>query len=144
MAGASHSAVPVTAQAARRASKRAVLWQFVVQSPLGAAGGLIVVVMALLAVFADFVTTYDPTANNFGDMLMPPGAEHLLGTDQFGRDVYTRIVYGARTAMLVGFVSAFVGATAGLVLGVASAYFGGRFDLLFPRGVGGLIGVPLI
>jgi peptide/nickel transport system permease protein len=144
MAGASHSAVPVTAQAARRASKRAVLWQFVVQSPLGAAGGLIVVMMALLAVFADFVTSFDPTANNFGDMLVPPSADHLLGTDQFGRDVYTRIVYGARTAMLVGFVSAFVGATLGLMLGVASAYSGGRFDLLFQRMMDVLMAFPLI
>src|SRR5919108_4050472 len=144
MAGASHSAVPVTAQAARRASKRAVLWQFVVQSPLGAAGGLIVVMMALLAVFADFVTSFDPTTNNFGDMLVPPSADHLLGTDQFGRDVYTRIVYGARTAMLVGFVSAFVGATLGLMLGVASAYSGGRFDLLFQRMMDVLMAFPLI
>ena len=63
-------------------------------------------------------------------MLERPSGEHWLGTDQFGRDLYTRIVYGARTALLVGFVSAFIGGTLGLILGVASAYFGGRFDLL--------------
>jgi peptide/nickel transport system permease protein len=144
MTTASHPAVPLADQAVPWSSRRAAWRQFIVQNPLGAAGGLVVVVMALLAVFADFVTTYDPTANDFGDMLMPPGAEHLLGTDQFGRDVYTRIVYGARTAMLVGFVSAFVGATVGLVLGVASAYFGGRFDLLFQRVMDVLMAFPLI
>jgi peptide/nickel transport system permease protein len=76
--------------------------------------------------------------------LVPPSAEHWLGTDQFGRDLYTRIVYGARTALLVGFVSAFVGATLGLILGVASAYFGGRFDLLFQRVMDVLMAFPLI
>ena len=144
MASVSHPAVPVADQAMRRSSKRAVVRHFVVQNPLGAAGGLVVVVMALMAVFAELVTTYDPTANNFGEMLAPPSADHLLGTDQFGRDLYTRIVYGARTALLVGFVSAFVGATMGLVLGVASAYFGGRFDLLFQRLMDVLMAFPLI
>jgi peptide/nickel transport system permease protein len=144
MASVSHPAVTLADQAARRPSRRAVVWQFVVQNPLGAAGGLVVVIMAILAVFADLVTTYDPTANNFGEMLVPPSAEHLLGTDQFGRDLYARIVYGARTALLVGFVSAFVGATLGLVLGVASAYFGGRFDLLFQRVMDVLMAFPII
>jgi peptide/nickel transport system permease protein len=144
MPSASHPAVPLADQAVRWPSRRAAWRQFAVQNPLGAAGGLVVVIMALLAVLADLVTTYDPTANNFGEMLVPPSAEHLLGTDQFGRDVYTRIVYGARTAMLVGFVSAFVGATLGLILGVASAYFGGRFDLLFQRVMDVLMAFPLI
>ena len=100
--------------------------------------------MIFMAVFADFVTVYDPTRNNFGAMLEPPSADYWLGTDQFGRDLYTRIVYGARTALLVGFVSAFVGATLGLVLGVASAYFGGRFDLIFQRIMDVLMAFPLI
>jgi peptide/nickel transport system permease protein len=144
MASASHPAAPAADQAVRRSTGWTAVRQFVVQNPLGAAGGLIVVAMALMAVFADFVTAYDPTANNFGEMLVPPSAEHLLGTDQFGRDVYTRIVYGARTAMLVGFVSAFVGATLGLTLGVASAYFSGRFDLFFQRVMDVFMAFPLI
>ena len=106
--------------------------------------GFVVFVMIFMAVFADFVTVYDPTRNNFGAMLEPPSADHWLGTDQFGRDLYTRIVYGARTALLVGFVSAFVGATIGLVLGVASAYFGGRFDLIFQRVMDVLMAFPLV
>jgi peptide/nickel transport system permease protein len=125
-------------------SRWSVVRQFCAQNPLGAAGGFIVLVMIVMAVLAEEVTIYDPTRNNFGAMLEAPSASYWLGTDQFGRDLYTRIVFGARTALLVGFVSAFVGATIGLVLGVASAYFGGRFDLIFQRIMDVLMAFPLI
>jgi peptide/nickel transport system permease protein len=131
-------------QAPPRSSRLAVLWQFCAQNPLGAAGGLVVVVMIVMAALADVVTVYDPTRNNFGAMLESPSREYWLGTDQFGRDLYTRIVYGARTALLVGFVSAFVGGTLGLILGVASAHFGGRFDLLVQGIMDVLMAFPLI
>jgi peptide/nickel transport system permease protein len=103
------------------------------KQPLGAFGCAIVLLMVVMAVFAQFLTSYDPVEINFAHMLLAPNAEYWLGTDQFGRDILTRIIYGARTALLVGVVSAFVGSTIGLVLGVASAYFGGTFDLLFMR-----------
>jgi peptide/nickel transport system permease protein len=136
---------PNTAEhAPARQSNLALVWQFCRQNPLGAAGAFIVFLMAFLAVFADVVTIHDPTRNNFGAMLEPPSADHWLGTDQYGRDLYARIVYGARTALLVGFVSAFVGATIGLVLGVASAYFGGRFDLIFQRVMDVVMAFPLV
>jgi peptide/nickel transport system permease protein len=127
-----------------RPSRWALLWKFVTQNPLGAAGAVIVIVMIVMAVFAEAVTVYDPTANNFGEMLERPSADHWLGTDQFGRDLYTRIVYGARTALLVGFVSALIGGTLGLVLGVASAYFGGRFDFFLQSVMDVLMAFPLI
>jgi peptide/nickel transport system permease protein len=122
----------------------ALIWQFCAQNPLGAAGALVVILMIVMAVLAEAVTVHDPVRNNFGAMLEPPSAEYWLGTDQFGRDLYTRIVFGARTALLVGFVSAFVGATIGLVLGVASAYFGGRLDLFLQRIMDVLMAFPLI
>jgi peptide/nickel transport system permease protein len=131
-------------QARPRPSRLATLWQFCVQNPLGAAGGLVVLVMIAMAASAELVTVYDPTRNNFGAMLEAPSHEYWLGTDQFGRDLYTRIVYGARTALLVGFVSAFVGGTIGLVLGVSSAHFGGRFDLLLQGVMDVLMAFPLI
>jgi len=127
-----------------RPSRLTVLWQFCRQNPLGAAGGFVVIVMIAMAALADVVTVYDPTSNNFRTTLEAPNAVYWLGTDQFGRDLYARVVYGARTALLVGFVSAFVGATIGLILGVASAYFGGLFDLLFQRVMDVLMAFPLI
>jgi len=114
------------------------------QHPLGAAGAVIVLVMIFMAAFADVITPYDPEENNFEFMLSPPNWQFLLGTDQFGRDLFTRIVYGARTALYVGFVAAFIGATAGLVLGVASAFFGGTFDLIFQRIMDVFMAFPLI
>ena len=114
------------------------------KQPLGAAGGLVVLIMIFMAVFAELIAPYDPEANSFEFMLVGPSADFLLGTDQFGRDLLSRIIYGARTALYVGFVSAFFGATAGLVLGVASAYFGGKIDLLFQRVLDVFMAFPLI
>ena len=144
MAILSQSGAVAAEHAPPRPSRWTLLWRFVTQNPLGAAGAVIVIVMIVMATFAEVVTTYDPTANSFGEMLERPSAEHWLGTDQYGRDLYTRIVYGARTALAVGFVSAFIGGTLGLVLGVASAYFGGRFDFLLQSVMDVLMAFPLI
>lgn len=112
--------------------------------PLGAAGALIVLIMIFMAIFANAIAPYDPVVNDFSRMHSPPNLENLLGTDQFGRDVLSRIIYGARTALFVGFVSAFIGALLGLVLGVMSAYFGGWFDLVFQRIMDVFMAFPLI
>jgi peptide/nickel transport system permease protein len=100
--------------------------------------------MILMAVFADFLTVYNPTENSLEHMLVPPDSDFWLGTDQFGRDLLTRIIYGARTALTVGFTCAIFGSTMGLVLGVASAYFGGIFDLVVQRIVDVVMAFPLI
>ncbi len=112
--------------------------------PLGAFGAGIVIVMIFMSIFADLVTGFDPELNSFKDMLTPPGDPFYLGTDQFGRDVLTRIIYGARTALFVGLTAAFVGSVLGLVLGVASAYFGGMFDLILQRVMDVFMAFPLI
>jgi peptide/nickel transport system permease protein len=121
-----------------------VVLELMRRKPLGAAGAIIVIVMILTAAFADFVTPYDPVANSFADMTKAPGWVHWLGTDQFGRDMLARIIYGARTALFVGFTSALVGGAVGLVLGVGSAYFGGRIDLMFQRVMDIFMAFPLI
>jgi peptide/nickel transport system permease protein len=121
-----------------------IVGRFARRNPLGAAGAVVVVVMVLVAMFADVIAPYNPVANAFDRLHEPPNRENWFGTDQFGRDVFSRIIYGARTALLVGFVSAFVGATLGLVLGVGSAYFGGRIDLVFQRIVDIFMAFPLI
>ena len=112
--------------------------------PLGAAGGAIVVLMILMAFFAEFLTFFDPEINSLEHMLVPPDDVFWLGTDQFGRDQFTRIIFGARTALTVGFTCAIIGSTLGLVLGVASAYFGGMFDLVVQRIVDVIMAFPLI
>ena len=77
-------------------------------------------------------------------MHLPPSSEFWLGSDQFGRDMLSRLIHGARTALFIGFVSAFIGGVSGLILGVASAYFGGRFDLVFQRIMDIFMAFPLI
>ena len=128
----------------KKPSRLAALLGFSRRNPLGAAGALIVLIMVVMAAFAEFLSSYDPTANDFAAMLSAPDREHWLGTDQFGRDLFTRIIHGARTALLVGFISAFVGATLGLLLGVASAYYGGWFDMILQRVMDVLMAFPLI
>lgn len=118
--------------------------QFVVTQPLGAAGLLVILLMAFAGIFAEYVAPYDPVAIDFGAMLAPPSPEHVMGTDSFGRDIFTRIIYGARTALAIGFLSSFAGCTLGAAVGVASAYFGGKIDLVVQRFVDILLAFPII
>ena len=122
-----------SAQLPPKKSLFTIVWRWCKRQPLGAASAAVLVGIILVAVFADFVAPYDPTLNDFANMLTAPGADFLLGTDQFGRDVLSRIIYGAQTALFVGFTAAFFGSTIGLILGVTSAYLGGLFDLIFQR-----------
>ena len=118
--------------------------EFIRRRPLGAFGLLLVVVMILSAIFADRIAPYDPTALSFKDLLLPPSPEHLMGTDNFGRDVFSRLVYGSRTALLLGFTASIVGCTLGLALGIIGAYVGGLVDQLIQRLMDVLISFPLI
>jgi peptide/nickel transport system permease protein len=117
---------------------------FTRRRPLGAIGAAIVLLNLLVAVGADLISPYDPLATDYGAMLAAPSAGHWLGTDAFGRDVLSRLLYGSRTAMLVGFSCAFFGATVGAVIGVASAYFGKRVDLVIQRVMDIFLSFPLI
>src|SRR3982074_3227264 len=106
---------------------------FVKRRPLGTAGSALIIVMLLAAAFADVIAPYDPTAINCPDLLKPPSAQHLLGADNFGRDVLSRVIFGSRTALLVGFTASLGGGTPGLGAGVAGAYRGGRTDQIIQR-----------
>ena len=119
-------------------------YEFCRRRPLGALGGAVIVAMLLTAIFAPLLSPYDPVATDFGAMLSPPAKAHPLGTDAFGRDVLSRLIYGSRTALMVGFGAAVFGATAGAVLGVGSAYFGGRIDLYVQRLMDVFLCFPLI
>jgi peptide/nickel transport system permease protein len=129
---------------ARRPTWIAASLRFARQRPLGAFAALIVGLMILMAALAGLIAPFDPLATDYSAMLQAPSAAHWFGTDSFGRDVLTRILYGSRTALWVGFASSFSGATLGAVLGVASAYFGGRIDLILQRLMDLLLSFPLI
>ena len=112
--------------------------------PLGAIGAAVIVVMIVVALLAPLISPYDPVANDFAGMLAAPSRAHWLGTDAFGRDVLSRLIYGSHTALAVGFGSSMLGASIGALLGVGSAYFGGRVDLYLQRIMDVLLSFPLI
>jgi peptide/nickel transport system permease protein len=125
-------------------SWRAGIIRFCRREPLGTVGLVLVLVMALAGLSAEWIAPYSPTSNDFAAMTEPPSWAHLMGTDQFGRDLFSRIIFGARTALIVGFSCAMIGGITGLVLGVGSAYFGGRLDLLLQRVFDVVMAFPLI
>jgi peptide/nickel transport system permease protein len=131
-------------EAPETAGARSRALDFCRRQPLGTFGLVLVLVMAVAGLGAEWIAPYSPTANDFSAMTEPPSWAHIMGTDQFGRDLFSRIVYGARTAFIVGFSCAIVGGFAGLVLGVASAYFGGRLGLLLERVNDVIMAFPLI
>ncbi|MGD9617557.1 MAG: ABC transporter permease [Alphaproteobacteria bacterium] len=122
----------------------AAVWNFLRRQPVGSIGIFLVLLFGLAGAFADVLAPYNPTANDFSAMTEPPSWAHPLGTDQLGRDLLSRILYGARTAFIVGLTAALVSGFAGLFLGVASAYFGGHIDLLVQRFVDVFMAFPLI
>src|SRR5215467_10826642 len=123
---------------------RSSVLDFCRREPLGTFGLVLVLIMAVAGLGAEWIAPYSPTANDFAAMTEPPSWAHIMGTDQFGRDLFSRIVFGARTALIVGFACAMIGGVIGLVLGVGSAYFGGYLDLVLQRLFDILMAFPLI
>src|SRR5207245_7167000 len=101
--------------------------------PLGAIGAVVMAVFVLAAVFADLIAPYDPLTVTASLSLAPPSAAHWMGADSFGRDVYSRIVYGARISLAVGLGSTLLGSAIGVVIGLTSGYLVGWVDLITQR-----------
>jgi peptide/nickel transport system permease protein len=116
--------------------------KFVRTKPLGAAGALIILGMMVVAALARTLAPYDAYEADYGAQFARPSAQHWFGTDEFGRDLMSRIVYGARIALFVGFTASFMGCTIGGLLGVTSAYLGGKVDLLLERLMDILLAFP--
>ncbi len=138
------AAIAVQGGARPRSGAWAGIARFVHKKPLGAAGGALMLVMLITAVFAELLQTHDPIATNAAYTLGPPNLEHLLGTDHLGRDIYSRIVHGARVSLVVGVASTLLGSVLGGVIGLLSAYVGGKTDLLTQRILDILQGLPLL
>jgi len=135
----------VTAGSAPRPRKeRSKLVDFVYTQPVGAVSLIIIVAMFVAGVFAPYIAPYHPLDVDYFAILAAPSVEHVAGTDAFGRDVFSRIIFGARTALIIGLTSSFIGCTLGAILGAASAYFGGRTDAIIQRIVDILLSFPLI
>jgi peptide/nickel transport system permease protein len=117
---------------------------FVRRYPLGAIGALIMIAFVLTAIFADAITTYDPLTTNARTSLAPPGDLHTLGADFMGRDVLSRIIYGARISLAVGLGATALGCLIGMAVGLMSGFFGGWFDLIVQRLIDIMQSLPLL
>ena len=118
------------------------LIRLVREKPLGTAGGIIVLFMLFAAVFADLIAPYPYTEIHLPDSLLPPGGTYLLGTDQLGRDLFSRIIYGARLSLYVGLGASAINVIIASLVGIPSGFLGGKFDLVVQRLVDGLISIP--
>jgi peptide/nickel transport system permease protein len=112
--------------------------------PLGAVGALIVALFVLVAIFADLTTIYDPTTTNSSSSLSRPNDAHVLGADFMGRDMWSRIAFGARISLIVGIGSALLGSIIGTIIGLATGYIGGWFDLVMQRLIDIMQALPLL
>ncbi|KXO73902.1 ABC transporter permease [Brucella anthropi] len=105
-------------------------------------GLIIVVVLVLTAVFAPYISPHDPYRVDMNEQFLSPSLTHWLGTDNFGRDVLTRILYGARISLVVGIVPSFISLIIGAIMGIVSGYYGGRIDFTIMRLADMMIAFP--
>ena len=123
-------------------------WQYLANftrtKPLGGFGAAVAIILILAALFAPFIATHDPYKTNYRALFAPPSSEAWFGTDDVGRDVYSRVIYGSRISLYVGLVSALIGCTIGLLVGIASVHFGGVTDLVVQRIVDAMMAFPLL
>lgn len=128
----------------RERAPRHPIVEFARSQPTGMAGLVFIVILFFAGLFAEVVAPYDPLELNYDAMLAAPSWSHWMGTDAFGRDVFSRIIYGARTALAVGFLSSMLGSGIGAVVGLVAAYFGGRIDMIIERFMDVLLSFPII
>jgi peptide/nickel transport system permease protein len=120
------------------------LWRLVREKPLGAFGGALVLVLMLCAIFAHWIAPYPYDETNVRQRLKPPGAQFYLGTDNLGRDVFSRIIYGARISVTVGFGAVTLSILLATIMGVTSGYFGGKVDVFVQRIVDAAMAFPVL
>lgn len=111
-------------------------------NPLALSGFVIIASIMLLALFAPLIAPYDPDAIDVKAILLPPSAEHMMGTDGLGRDVFSRMLFGARISLLVGIVAVGIATAIGVVLGAVAGYYRGWVDVLIMRLVDVMLSIP--
>jgi peptide/nickel transport system permease protein len=132
-------AVPAPARARPNA-----LWSFIAAQPLGAVSLLFILGMVFASLFAIWIVPHDPLKLDFAEILAPPSWSYPFGTDNLGRCVFSRVVFGARTALVIGILASLVGSTIGGLIGVVQGYFGGRLDFYVSRFIDILLSFPII
>jgi len=126
---------------------RAPLAEFVgrvIRNRAAFAGAIVLTAIVLLAIFAPWVVPYAPTDQNFADYLSPPGPTHLFGTDELGRDGFSRVIYGSRISLWIGVIAVSIAVTGGLFFGLLAGYCGGPTDSLIMRGMDVMLAFPEI
>jgi peptide/nickel transport system permease protein len=119
-------------------------WSFTRHKPLGAAGLCIILVFVFVAVFADVIDRRDPNELNPNALLQAPNSQAWFGTDNLGRDLYSRVVHGSRVALLIGFVAVGIAAAGGTAIGLISGFYGGKADLVIQRFVDAILAFPVL
>ena len=117
---------------------------FVTRKPLGAFGAGVAIFLMLVAVFAPVIANHDPYTTSHLHIFAQPGTDYFFGGDRLGRDVFSRIVYGARISLYVGILASFIGCTIGMAVGVASVHYGGLTDLIVQRVIDAMISFPTL
>ncbi|MDO4519356.1 MAG: ABC transporter permease [Eubacteriales bacterium] len=120
------------------------IWGRLRKSKLAVVGLIIIVAMILIAIFADFIAPYKFDEQNLIDCFQGPSAAHWFGTDEFGRDIFSRVVYGTRISLLIGFVAVAIAMVIGVLLGAFSGYYGNRVDNIIMRLMDILLSIPQI
>ncbi|OGK91984.1 MAG: ABC transporter permease [Candidatus Rokubacteria bacterium GWF2_70_14] len=138
------SALRLPARPASRSGVWMTLARFCRKKPLGAVGGLVMLLILVTAIFAEVLATHDPIMTEAAGTLGRPSWEHWLGSDHLGRDIYSRIVHGARVSLIVGVASTLLGSVLGGIVGLLSGYVGGKTDLIVQRVLDILQGLPLL
>ena len=128
--------------------KRRTILDFIIQQPLGFIGLVMIIIMFAAAIFAPHVAPFNPEDIDFEASPAlgggQPSWDHLLGADAFGRDILSRLIYGARTALSIGFLSAMLGCTIGAIIGTTSAFYGGKVDLIIQRFIDLMLSFPIV
>src|SRR4051794_30774154 len=127
-----------------RESRVSAVRAFARRNPRMVIGGALVIAWLLIAILAPFIAPYDPIKVIPSDSLIPPGAKHWLGTDDLGRDVLSRVMWGSRVSLSVGVISVSIGLFLGVTIGLAAGYLGGTFDLIAMRGIDALLAFPAL
>lgn len=132
------------AERKRRSPFVVFLKRLVKEKPLGTVGGAITVLLLLVGIFADVLAPYGMNEPNMDDMLAAPGAKYLLGADNLGRDILSRVIYGARISVIIGLAASTIATVLSLIIGMMSGFLGKKFDLVVQRIVDTMMSIPQI